>query len=295
MMQFKKAVRKQLKARMAIDGPTGSGKTYTALTAATAFIGEKGKIAVLDTERGSASLYADCFDFDVLELDYFDPLNYVEAIKAAEGSGYEVLVIDSLSHAWEGEGGALDQVDKNAARLKGNSYAAWRTVTPKHRKLVDSMLRSNLHIIATMRSKMEYLMEKEDNGKTQIRKVGLQPVQRSGIEYEFTWVIDMDLDHNAIVSKSRASELADLVEPKPSVKWFGKFYDWLVKGEEPDRTKQELIEFGKSLGLNPSDIASALDKSEITWNSAPAKWPALTDAVTMYAEDNHKDIAILEA
>jgi len=172
LMQFNNAVRTQVKARMAIDDPTGAGKTYTSLIAATDFGGEIGKFAVVDTEHGSASLYADLFDFDVLELNCFDPLNYVEVIRAAERSKYDVLVIDSLSHAWEGEGGALDQVDKNAARLKGNSYAAWRTVTLKHRKLVDAILRADLHIIATMRSKMKYAMEKDENGKTRIQKVG---------------------------------------------------------------------------------------------------------------------------
>jgi hypothetical protein len=174
-MQFKKAVRTKLKARMAIDGPSGAGKTYTSLIAGTVFAGEGGNIALIDTERGSASLYADQFDFDVLELDHFDPLHYVEAIQAAQGAGYDVLIIDSLSHAWEGEGGALDQVDKNAARFKGNSFAAWRTVTPKHRKLVDTMLQSDMHIIATMRSKMEYMIEQDKQGKTQIQKVGWHP------------------------------------------------------------------------------------------------------------------------
>ena len=282
-MQFKKAVRTKLKARMAIDGPTGAGKTYTGLIAATAFKGD-GQIAVVDTERGSASLYADQFAFDVMELDYFDPLKYVEAILAAEKAGYEVLLIDSLSHAWEGEGGALDQVDQQAAKNRGNSYAAWRTVTPKHRKLVDTMLQSDLHVIVTMRSKMEYAMETDSNGKTTIRKVGLAPVQRSGIEYEFTWVIDMDLDHTAFVSKSRADKLADLVQNRPDVKWFEQFYDWLVKGEEPPRTKEELIEFGAGVGLTPAEISEALKASNLSWDPNPNKWPKLTNAVSQYAE-----------
>jgi hypothetical protein len=285
-MQFKKAVRTKLKARMAIDGPSGAGKTFTSLIAGTVFTGEGGNIAVIDTERGSASLYADQFDFDVLELDHFDPLNYVEAIHAAQRAGYDVLIIDSLSHAWEGEGGALDQVDQNAARFKGNSFAAWRTVTPKHRKLVDTMLQSNMHIIATMRSKMEYMIEQDKQGKTQIQKVGLAPVQRSGIEYEFTWVIDMDIDHNAVVSKSRAEPLADIVENKPGIAFFQRFYDWLVIGEEPLKTKQDLVEFGASIGLEPNDIAEALAAASIQFDSNPSKWPELTGAVAAYAEQS---------
>jgi len=158
-------------------------------------------------------------------------------------------------------------------------------LTAKHRKLVDAILGANLHIIATMRSKMEYVMDKDSNGKTQIRKVGLQPVQRSGIEYEFTWVIDMDLDHNAIVSKSRASRLADLVEKEPDDKWFQQFYEWLTTGKEPQRTKKELVEFGETLGLKPNDIANALEKSNLQWNSDPSLWHKFTHAVTCYSEN----------
>ncbi|MDF1515859.1 MAG: ATP-binding protein [Anaerolineae bacterium] len=286
-VKFQKAKRTKVKARMAICGPTGSGKTFTALTAATAFKGD-GRIAVIDTERGSASLYSDIFDFDVLEMDYFDPLGYVEAIKSAESTKiYSALVIDSLSHAWEGEGGALDQVDQNAARYKGNSYAAWRTVTPKHRKLVDSMLQSNMHIIATMRSKMEYAIEKDDRGKTQIRRVGLQPVQRAGIEYEFTWVIDMDLEHNAVVNKSRAAHLAELVVNKPDESWFNQFYDWLAKGVQPARTKQELIAFGESVGLSMQEIGEALNKAGMVWDPAPESWADITATVSAYAGNGH--------
>ena len=282
--QFQKALRTKLKARMAIDGPSGAGKTYTSLIAASVFAGEDDHIAVIDTERGSASLYADQFSFDVLELAHFDPLHYVEAIQAAQRSGYEVLIIDSLSHAWEGEGGALDQVDKNAARLKGNSFAAWRTVTPKQRKLVDTMLQSDMHIIATMRSKMEYVIEQDKHGKTQIQKVGLAPVQRSGIEYEFTWVIDMDTEHNAVVSKSRAATLADLVENKPGKAFFQQFYDWLVIGEESPKTKQDLVAFGASLGLEPEDIAQALAEANLQFNPDPSQWAEITNSVSTYAE-----------
>jgi hypothetical protein len=293
-LAFQKAVKTKVKARMAIDGPTGAGKTYTALVAATAFA-NGGKIAVIDTERGSASLYADIFEFDVLELDYYDPLKYVEAIKLAEQAGYSVLVIDSLSHAWEGEGGALDQVDQNAAKMRGNSYAAWRTVTPKHRKLVDTILQVNMHVITTMRSKMEYSMEKDNQGKSAIRKVGLAPVQRSGIEYEFTWVVDMDYDHNAVVSKSRAADLADLIKNKPDTHWFSQFYGWLVEGKEPEKTKKDLIEFGASIGLEPKDIAEALKSSGIEWNPSPEAWPEITNAVTEYAEnmDGHEEEEVL--
>lgn len=231
-MQFVKATKKQLKARVAIDGPSGAGKTYTALVLATALAGANGKIAVIDTERGSAKLYSDKFNFDVLELQEFSPAVYTQAIEAAEQAGYQVIVVDSLTHAWEGEGGALDLVDKAAARVQGNSYVAWRDVTPLHRKMVDAILQSPCHIVATMRSKMDYVQERdEQKGKTVIRKVGMAPIQRQGMEYEFTVVGDMDIDHHFVVSKSRCDLIADKVYTKPTAKDFEPFVKWLDSGD----------------------------------------------------------------
>lgn len=225
---FQKATRKQAKARVAIDGPAGSGKTYTALIAAKS-LANGGKIAVIDTERGSASLYADEFEFDVLELNNFNPRNYIQAIHEAEQAGYAVVVIDSMSHAWEGEGGVLDMHDAAIKRQKTeNSFTAWKDVTPVHREFVDTMLQSPIHIIATMRAKMEYVQE---GGK--VRKIGLAPVQRAGTEYEFTLVCDMDVEHTLIVSKSRCKPLADKVVKLPGVAFFDTFRDWLNNGDAP--------------------------------------------------------------
>jgi len=229
--QFKKATKKQVKARIAIAGPSGSGKTYTGLVAATA-LAQGGQIAVIDTERGSASLYSDYFDFDVLELEPpFSPQVYKQAIRAAEDAGYGVILIDSLSHAWEGEGGALDLADEATARQRTpNSYTAWREVTPLHREMVDAMLQSKAHIVATMRSKTEYAIE-NTNGKTNIRKVGMAPIQRAGMEYEFTVVGDMDVDNKIVISKSRFAPLQGKVQAKPDVNFFKPFVDWLNSGD----------------------------------------------------------------
>jgi len=236
MFQFQKATKNKIKARVAITGPSGSGKTYTALIAATA-LSAGGKIAVIDTERGSASLYSDKFDFDVLELDEFSPATYTKAIEAAQDAGYDVIVIDSLSHAWEGEGGAIDMVDDAAARSRtGNSYTAWREVTPIHRRMVDAILQSKSHVIATMRSKTEYVLETDSKGRQVPRKVGMAPIQRSGMEYEFTVVCDMDLDHKIVVSKSRFEPLQDAVETKPTEKFFRPFVEWLEKGDAKPET-----------------------------------------------------------
>ncbi|MGI9951427.1 ATP-binding protein [Moorellaceae bacterium AZ2] len=199
---FKKAMRKQAKIRLALFGPSGSGKTYSALLIARGLVGQQGRIAVIDTERGSASLYADITPFDVCELEPpFTPEKYIEAIKAAEQGGYDVIIIDSLSHAWAGTGGILDIHDAAAAKEK-NSWSAWRLVTPRHNDLVDAMLQSTCHVIATLRAKQEYVPV-EDGGKTKIQKVGLAPVQRDGLEYEFTLVFNLDASHNAVASKDR--------------------------------------------------------------------------------------------
>jgi len=240
---FAPATKEQVKLRLALIGPSGSGKTYTALRIA-AGLGER--IAVIDTEHGSASLYAGdpnpdggVFRFDRCDLDDHSLDSYIRTIRAAGQAGYDVLIIDSLSHAWAGKGGALEEVDKVAAREaarsngRSNSYTAWRAVTPKHNELIDTILASPCHIIGTMRAKTEYVQEKDDRGKTVIRKVGLAPVQRDGMEYEFTLVGDVNVDHQLIVSKSRCAALADAVIDKPGAGLAATLKAWLETGEKP--------------------------------------------------------------
>jgi energy-coupling factor transporter ATP-binding protein EcfA2 len=238
MSMFKKAVRRNLKARLALVGPTGSGKTYTALSLASV-LAEGGRIAVIDTERSSSDRYADIFSFDACQLTKYSPENYLKAIKGA--SDYSVLVIDSLSHAWEGVDGILEQVQSVAKRSKsGNTFAAWGDVTPIHRRLIDTILDFPGHIIITMRVKMEYIQEKnERTQKTEIRKVGLAPVQRQGLEYEFDIVADMDQEHNLIISKTRASILDGLCENKPGKELGQKILGWANGGEPVEDLKPE--------------------------------------------------------
>jgi hypothetical protein len=227
---FQRATKTQAKLRMALDGPAGSGKTFTGLIAATA-LRNGGKIAVIDTEHGSASKYADMFEFDVLELHNFHPQHYIDGIRAAEEAGYSVILLDSLSHAWEGEGGVLQLHEEATKRQRTeNSYTAWRDVTPIHRDLVEAILQSKCHIIATMRSKMDYVQTKGDDGRTTIKKVGMAPVQRAGMEYEFDIVADLDVDHNMVISKTRCFAIADQVVSKPTAAWFGTIKVWLGEG-----------------------------------------------------------------
>lgn len=227
-LSFTKATKKQARLRLALIGPSGSGKTFTALTLAQG-LGER--VAVIDTERGSASKYADLFTFDVLELHSFSPLTYADAIVAAVAAGYPVIVVDSLSHAWMGKEGALEQVDRAAKRSQSsNNFAAWREVTPMHNQLVDTILQADAHIIATMRTKTEYVVEANERGKMVPRKIGMAPVQRDGLEYEFDIVGDMDLENNLIVSKTRMVALAGAVIPKPGAPLAEKIRGWLTDG-----------------------------------------------------------------
>lgn len=215
-MSFRKAEKIGIRARIGLCGPTGSGKTWWALEVATRFAKQYGsRIAFIDSERGSAKKYADKFDFDVLELATFEPEKYIDAIHDAAKAGYQVVVIDSLSHAWEGQGGVLERVDSVAKKqTRPNSYTAWREGTKVQNDLVNAMLEFPGHIIVTMRTKMAYEQTKDDNGKSKVTKVGLQPVQRDGLEYEFDIVTDINAEHEMMVSKTRCSEIADKVYRK---------------------------------------------------------------------------------
>jgi len=193
---FKKAEKSNLKLRMAISGASGSGKTYSSLSIAS-HLG--GRIALIDTERGSASKYADIFDFDTCELTNHHPAKYIEAIQSAEGMGYDIIVIDSLSHAWFSE-----------LELAGSKFDGWKNVRPLERKLIDAMISSKCHIIATMRAKTEYIMEeytKDGKVKKAPKKIGTAPIQTSGIEYEFDVAGEMDWNHILAISKTRCPSL----------------------------------------------------------------------------------------
>lgn len=227
-MAFQKAVKHDAKLRMSISGPSGSGKTWTALTLATRLAGNE-TFAVLDTERGSASKYADDFTFDVMELDTFDPRSYVKAIHEAEEAGYTVMVVDSLTHAWNGTGGLLDIVDGIAKRKYGNNtFAAWKDATPIQNELINAITGAKLHIIVTMRSKQDYILEKDERtGKTAPKKAGMAPIQREGFEYELDVAVDMDIDNTMIVQKSRCSKLAGQIIAKPDGKVADTLKEWL--------------------------------------------------------------------
>lgn len=228
-MAFAKAVRKKAKLRLALTGPSGSGKTYGALQIAR---GLGGRIACIDTEHGSASLYSDLADFDVMELAApYTPERYIAAIKEAEEAGYDVLIIDSTTHEWSGSGGILELVDQVAsAKYRGNSWSAWNELTPRHRAFIDAMLQSRMHIIATGRSKTE-TAQVEENGRKKVAKLGMKTEQRDGFEYEFTVVLDIVHDgHYAVASKDRTGLFGG--DAKPISEQTGAdLLNWLETGE----------------------------------------------------------------
>ncbi len=233
-MEFRKAERRKAKLRLGITGPAGSGKTYGALLVA---FGLGGRIAMIDTENGSGDLYSALGDYDICSISApFTVNKYLEAIKTAESAGYDIIIIDSLSHAWAGEGGLLDMQGKIADSGRKNSFAAWREVTPLHNKLIDTMLASKCHIIATMRSKTDYVQVENERGKAEIRKVGLAPVQRDGMEYEFGVVFDLGINHVVNVSKDRTS-LFDGEVFKLSQETGQALKKWLDSGVDKQRAK----------------------------------------------------------
>jgi hypothetical protein len=235
-LHFRKAVKHGAKLRFAVCGPSGSGKTYTLLQLATEL---GGPIALLDTEHGRASKYADIFEFDVLELQSYDPLRLIEIIDEAAESQYRVLCIDSLSHFWVGKDGELDKVDRAARRMQSpNSFAAWKQVTPIHNALIDKIISAPLHFLVSMRSKTEWILDRDDRGKTVPRKVGLAPVMRDGIEYEFDVCGEMDQDNTLHITKSRCPKLSGGVFPKPGRELADVSKQWLGTDATPDQALQ---------------------------------------------------------
>jgi len=232
-LQFTKATKEQAKLRLALFGPSGSGKTFTALRMAT---GLTGKIALIDTERGSASKYADRFTFDVLDLDaeHRDIDTYCAAISAAQRAGYDILIIDSLTHAWHE---LLSEIDKLArAKYKGNTWSAWSEGTPKQRALVDAILNFDGHVLATMRTKTEWTTEQDSRtGKSRPVRVGLAPEQGKGIEYEFDLLMELSVDHVASVLKDRTGKYQDKIIEKPGEDLGAELAAWLSEGEAPTR------------------------------------------------------------
>jgi hypothetical protein len=224
MAGFKKATKAAAKLRAAFFGPSGAGKTFSALRVGA---GLGGPIAVIDTERGSASKYSDRFDFDVLDLEDQSIEGYVSAIAMAAEGGYRVLVIDSLSHGWQDLTAEVEKLAK--AKYRGNTWSAWSEGTPLQRRLVNAILGFPGHIIATMRSKTEWTTV-DSNGKKTPQRVGLAPEQGKGIEYEFDLLVEISVEHIGQVIKDRTGKFQDKLIDKPGEQFGQQLAAWLADG-----------------------------------------------------------------
>lgn len=228
-LTFKPATREAAFARIALTGPSGAGKTYTALALATAL---SDNVGFIDTERGSASKYVGLngWQFQTVQPDKYAPLSLVETLGVAAGAEFGCVVIDSFSHYWMGVDGMLEQVDNRAHG--SNTFSGWKEVRPEERRMIDALVAYPGHVIVTMRSKTEYVIEENDRGKKVPRKVGMKPEQREGIEYEFDLVGDMDLDNTLTVVKSRIHTLAKALIPLPGDELAAEILSWLSDGEK---------------------------------------------------------------
>ena len=233
-MQLQKATRKKSKLRLNLSGPAGSGKTYSALLMARGLVGSWDKVAVIDTENGSASLYDHLGSFQVIDLAApFSPERYIQAIDMCVKAGIECIIIDSSSHEWSGAGGCIEINEGLAsAKYRGNTWSAWSETTPRHDAFVQKVLQCDAHVITCTRSKMETVMT--DDKK--VKKLGMKDIQRDGWEYELTVSLSIDRDtHKATASKDR-TEVFERMEPFIITEVTGELIrKWCEQGVEPPK------------------------------------------------------------
>ena len=290
MVQIRKARRSATKLRLLLAGPSGSGKTWGALSIGK---GMGGRTVVIDTEEGSSDLYDHLHEFDVIDLrPPFSPEAYIEAITAAESAGYEVIVIDSVTHCWSGPGGCLEILEDVAkAQFRGNTWSAFSVITPRWRAFVDKILRSPAHVICCCRSKTE-TAQVDDHGKKKVAKLGMKLEARDGLEFEFTVCLDIIHDgHYATVSKDRTGLFQG--DPKPiTVETGRRLAEWLAGGKAAESVKaREARDY-----IASATTAAALDKATRGIDGYLAKgeltsdeWSTLTDAITAKREQIESD------
>lgn len=281
-VQFQKAERTQARLKLGIQGPSGSGKTDGALAIATILAGVDGKIALADTENKSASLYSDRYSFDTVGIvPPYHSSKYEEVIDAAVAADYAVLVIDSISHQWDGDGGILARKEATDVRA-GNQWTNWRAFTKEYNQFIGKILSAPIHIIVTMRSKQDYVLEANEKGKQTPRKVGMKAIQREGAEYELTVNFDVQMDHRAKASKDRTNlfgeHLWDLRDPKT-----GKMLvDWLSNAKpvalatQDHRNKLQILADAEGVPEAWATRINALLLTQLTAEKAEATIETIT-------------------
>jgi len=273
MFEVRRAAKRKARLRLAIIGASGSGKTLSAILCAQ---GLGGRVVLIDTEQGSGDLYADKAEYEIIPFGPpYSPKRYCEALDAAEAAGADVIVVDSLSHAWAGEGGVLEIKDAT-----GTDFGAWRKVSPLHTRLVERILAAKAHVICTLRTRDEWVVETNDKGKKVPRKIGLAPIQKAGVEYEFTTVLMLNQDHYAEPSKDRTGLFADEVF-RISADTGRRLAVWLESGDPataatpPEPATQTPADphadlARRFLALHPSRAAAILELTKLTGKSRTA-------------------------
>lgn len=232
-MQLRKSERKQAKIKIGLQGPSGSGKTMSALLLAKGLVGDYSKIAIIDTENGSADLYSHLGEYNVLLMKQpYSPEKFIQAIEVCEQAGMEAIILDSISHSWE-------FLLEYHSSLQGNSFTNWAKITPRQSAFVNKILQSPSHIISNMRVKQDYVLN-EKNGKFIPEKVGLKAIQRDGVDYEFTIVFDLDQKHHAVASKDRTGLFSGKPEFQIGSATGEKIKEWCESGTTIEQVKMKI-------------------------------------------------------
>ena len=241
-MQLQKASRKKAKIKMGLQGPSGSGKTYSSLLIANGLCNDWSKIAVIDSENHSSELYSHLGSYNVLQLSApYTPEKYIEAIQVCEKADMEVIIIDSITHEWE-------YIIEFHASLGGNSFTNWHKIGLRHKEFINAMLKSKANIIATTRTKQDYVLN-EKNGRLVPDKVGLKSIQRDGLEYEFTLVFDINMKNMASASKDRTNLFFNKPETQLSAETGRMIQQWCNEGADvSSREVSQRVNECKSIG-----------------------------------------------
>lgn len=280
---LRKATRQKAKIRLGLSAVAGGGKTMSAILIAKGLAkGDLSKVAMIDTENGSGDLYAHIGAYNILPLQApFTPEKYIAAIKECEDAGMEVIIIDSITHEWDGKGGCLEiQADL------GGRYQDWKTVTPRHQAFINAILQSKCHVITTVRRKQDYDMAKSENGKATVAKVGLKEITREGYEYEVTTNLELDQRHNATASKDRTGLFMGQPPFIPSEETGKKILDWCESGAEVIPVKKNEPAQDDIIGNVKFNLGMAMSYSElqVEWNKIPKNIQKLPEIIAIKDE-----------
>jgi hypothetical protein len=305
LFQAIEAARERVKIMVGLSGIAGAGKTLSALKLAYGLTGDWTKIGVVDTENRSSLYYAGertgawkWIDFNSKMKEGYHPRNWMQVIQYAESLGLQALILDSITHEWEGKGGCLELVETIGRSGKGNSFTAWNQVTPLHRAFVDRMRESPLHIIATIRSKSDYVIEDGKDGKKTPRKVGMKTIQREGTDYEFGLIFDIDRSHHASCEKDRTglfSERAPFIIGEDTGR---ELYEWANTGGEalkapPPKPQQQQAkpQQQQRQAEQKRPLVRRDKQKEEVWSGTPYQLTWLVGYLKdTYAIENHDDV-----